>query len=77
VFVTVSHFHPCLIYEDKAGAFPSGVLFALLQKLGHCESVTNKLAYYATELFTAVKCFTMQAPVVKVIKLLCLSLTEI
>ncbi len=59
--VLKSHFHPSLIFADKAGAYPkglhsSGKLLALptIIKLGVEATelkVTNTLAYYGTELF--------------------------
>jgi hypothetical protein len=36
VFVTVSHFHPNLIFAGKAGAYPSGVLMRLHSEMCSC-----------------------------------------
>jgi len=69
VFVTVGHFHPILLFADKAGApytlhfkgklivVPSNIRLGwkLLSK-------TNTLSYYDTELITLVKKFYSTGP---------------
>ncbi len=51
MFVTVTHFHPSLIIQDKDEAFSSVDQW-----------VANTLAYYTMELIKAVKSFMIQAP---------------
>ncbi len=59
MFVTDNHYHLSLIFASKARAYPSGDLYA--PRFGHNNytrvevlSLTNTLAYYRKELFTAI-----------------------
>ena len=70
MFVTASHFHPSLIFGRKAenvqieplvGLLSTGRLLALLTNI---KRRRNTLAYYSTELITAVNCFAVQTPAV-------------
>ncbi len=63
MFFTVSRFRPSQSFEDKVGAYPSGVpvgtpLYGLANiNIGR---VTNSLHFDGTELITAVNCLIIQ-----------------
>jgi hypothetical protein len=67
VFVAVSHFHLSLIFASKAGAYlcevpMSGAFLENLRLRWERVTGTNTIAYYSTELITAVKSSMKLAP---------------
>jgi len=55
VFVTVSHFHPSLIFAGKAEPYPGFANIILGLK---CLTMGNVLAFYGRELILAVKFYS-------------------